>query len=440
MSEKLSKKFYISLTIFSLIGQIAWVIENMYFNVFIYKMFRASAAQISVMVAASAVTAAVTTLIIGALSDKVGRRKVFLCAGYAIWGVSLLTFGLIKLDVLTKFTGSVVTAATLGCNIVIIMDCVMTFFGSSANDACFNAWLTDMGDETNRGKIEGINAMMPLISVLVVFGSFMSFDLNKPEAWTSIFFIIGGVVIVVGGLGIFLIDDSKSRELLQNAKEENSHYFKNIFYSFKPSVIKQNYMLYVILLAFAVFNISIQIFMPYLILYYEQSLKLSNYVLIMAPAILAAALVTLFYGRVYDKFGFEKSVIPAVVTLLAGYVFLYFFTNIVLVFIGSLLMLSGFLSGMAVFGAMVRDYTPQDRTGMFQGVRIIAQVLIPGVIGPAIGAAVLKNAEKIANGDGTESFIPNHNIYLAAFIAGLFIFLAIWGVSWLKKKSSTSSK
>ena len=107
MSDKLTKKFYASLTIFSLIGQIAWVIENMYFNVFIYKMFRASAAQISVMVAASAVTAAVTTLLIGALSDKVGRRKIFLCAGYAFWGLSILSFGLIKMDVLTKMTGSV---------------------------------------------------------------------------------------------------------------------------------------------------------------------------------------------------------------------------------------------------------------------------------------------------------------------------------------------
>ena len=438
MSNTLSKKFYISLTIFSLIGQIAWVIENMFFNVFIYKMFRASAAQISVMVMASAITAAVTTLIIGALSDKVGRRKIFLCAGYVFWGLSILSFGLIRMEVLTKFTGSVVAAATLGCNLVIIMDCVMTFFGSSANDACFNAWLTDMGDETNRGKIEGINAMMPLLAVLIVFGSFMSFDLDTSRAWTSIFFIIGGVVIIVGGLGVFLVDDSKSRELLQKSREENAHYFKNIFYSFKPSVIKQNYMLYVILFAFAVFNISIQIFMPYLILYYEQSLKMPNYVIVMAPAILVAALVTLFYGRVYDKFGFEKSVIPAVLTLMAGYVFLYFFTNIVPVFIGSLLMLSGYLSGMAVFGAMVRDNTPMNKTGMFQGVRIIGQVLIPGVIGPAIGAAVLKNAEKISNGDGTESFIPNNNIYLAAFIAGLFIFLAIWGVSWLKKKSSTN--
>ena len=32
---KASSKFWISLVIFSLVGQIAWVMENMYFNVFI---------------------------------------------------------------------------------------------------------------------------------------------------------------------------------------------------------------------------------------------------------------------------------------------------------------------------------------------------------------------------------------------------------------------
>ena len=44
---KLSKKFWLALTVFSLVGQVAWVMENMYFNVFIYKMFNASAADIS---------------------------------------------------------------------------------------------------------------------------------------------------------------------------------------------------------------------------------------------------------------------------------------------------------------------------------------------------------------------------------------------------------
>ena len=45
-----NSKFWAALFIFSLMGQVAWVVENMYFNVFIYKMFHATAADISLMV------------------------------------------------------------------------------------------------------------------------------------------------------------------------------------------------------------------------------------------------------------------------------------------------------------------------------------------------------------------------------------------------------
>ena len=86
---KMSSKFWAALTIFSLIGQVAWVVENMYFNVFIYKMFHASASEISLMVGASSVAATVTTLLIGALSDKLGKRKLFICSGYILWGISI---------------------------------------------------------------------------------------------------------------------------------------------------------------------------------------------------------------------------------------------------------------------------------------------------------------------------------------------------------------
>ena len=53
-----NRRFWAALILFSLTGQIAWVVENMYFNVFIYKMFGASAADIALMVQASAVAAA----------------------------------------------------------------------------------------------------------------------------------------------------------------------------------------------------------------------------------------------------------------------------------------------------------------------------------------------------------------------------------------------
>jgi len=426
---KMPPKFWAALTIFSLIGQVAWVVENMYFNVFIYKMFSASAADISLMVGASSIAATVTTLLIGAFSDKIGKRKMFICSGYMLWGASIWSFSLIREDVINLLFPMAVSAATVGVSLVIILDCVMTFFGSAANDACFNAWLTDVTDDTNRGAAEGINSMMPLVAILVVFGGFMSFDLNLETSWITIFKIIGIVVFLLGVLGIFLIQD----KLVDVSQNQN--YFKNIFYGFRPSVIKENKMYYVVLLSYAVFNISIQIFMPYLILYYDVSLKLSNYVLIMAPAVIVAAIVTAFYGRVYDRFHFKKSVIPSIGMLMLGYVILYIFTDTIMVFIGSLFMMSGYLTNMAVFGAMLRDYTPQNRTGMFQGLRIVGQVLIPGIIGPAIGAAVLKNAEQVLNNDGTYSFIPNQNIFLAALTAAIAIwFVLIFVFRMLKEK------
>ena len=430
MKQSKKAKFFLALTIFSLTGQIAWVVENMYFNVFVYKMFGASAGEISLMVGASAVAATVTTLLIGAWSDKVGKRKIFICAGYILWGISILAFYLVRTDIIEGLFPATLSAASIGVTLTIVLDCIMTFFGSSANDAAFNAWLTDSTDHTNRGKAEGINAMMPLVAILAVFGGFMSFDLDKRESWNLIFLIIGGTMILIGILGFFLIKDPAIRT------EENQNYFKNIFYGFRPSVLRQNKLLYLNLLGFALFGISIQIFMPYLILYYTEALHMDDYVLVMAPAVILASVFTALWGRFYDKIGFRKSICPSVLLLGIGYVLLIFFRAALPVFLGSLLVMCGYLSGMAVFGAVLRDLTPQNRAGMFQGLRIVGQVLIPGIIGPAIGSAVLQNADKVINSDGTESFIPNENIFLAALGAAavLALYLAIQFRMTRKKK------
>ncbi|MBP3321901.1 MAG: MFS transporter [Clostridia bacterium] len=431
MKRKLSPKFWLALTIFSLIGQIAWVVENMYLNVFMYKMFSASAGDISLMVAASAVAATLTTVFMGALSDKVGKRKLFMCMGYILWGVSILSFALLKKDLIAAVIPQTLSAATVGVSLTIVLDCLMTFFGSTANDAAFNAWLTDSTDPSNRGAAEGINAMMPLVAILAVFGGFMAFDLDKEGSWTAVFFIIGGVVLLVGVLGFFLIKEPKIAPVKEG-------YFKTVFYGFLPSTVKSNASLYLSLCAFVLFNISIQIFMPYLILYYEVSLKMTDYVLIMAPAIILASVVTALWGRVYDKKGFVFSSWISLLWLMAGYILLIFFKGTVLVFIGSLLMMCGYLAGMAVFGARIRALTPEGKSGMLQGVRIFAQVLLPGVIGPFIGKTVLKNAKTVINNDGTSSFVPNEGIFIAALVAAavLALFLLLITVKRKEKKDA----
>ena len=189
-------------------------------------------------------------------------------------------------------------------------------------------------------------------------------------------------------------------------------------------MIRGNLPLYSRLAAFAVFGISIQIFMPYLLLYYEKGLGMANYVLIMAPAILLAAVATVFYGRLYDRWGFYRSLLPCLGMLFVGYAFLYLTRSTAPVFIGSLFMMAGYLCGMSVFGAAVREQIPENRAGQFQGVRIIGQVFVPGLIGPAIGAFALRNAELIVNSDGTTSFLPNHSIFLAAVIPVVILFAA----------------
>ena len=215
--KKLGVRFFIAMLLFGLMGQVAWVVENMYFNVFIYKMFNASAADISTMVMASAITAALTTIIMGALSDKLGRRKAFMSFGYIIWGISIISFAYIRSITLT-----------------IVMDCVMTFFGSTANDAAYNAWLTDKGDATNRGFIEGFNSMMPLISILIVFGGFMSFNLGEMSSWKTIYYIIGIATVIIGIIGLFLIEDKK------DLRKSEGPIFSTIAYSFKPDTVKEN--------------------------------------------------------------------------------------------------------------------------------------------------------------------------------------------------------
>ena len=437
-----NRKFWAALIIFSLTGQIAWVVENMYFNVFIYKMFHASAADIALMVTASSAAATLTTILIGALSDRIGKRKIFMCAGYIAWGVSIIAFALIRADVISAVFGSAVSAASVGITLVIILDCVMTFFGSTANDAAYNAWLTDSTDAGNRGAAEGINSMMPLISILVVFGGFMGLGLDQASSWTTIYCIIGGLVLLIGILGFFLVEEAPVKQ------PDSLGYFATILYGFRPDVIRKNTTLYLSMIAFMVFNISIQIFMPYLIIYYEQTLGMADYVLIMAPAIILAAAVTFFFGKLIDRFGFRKTVLPAVFLLALGFVLLWLVPSVIPaegiamkipVFIGSFLMMSGYLSGMAAFGTQLRNYTPEHMAGRFQGLRILSQVLIPGIIGPQIGAWVLRNAPTVSNSDGTTSFLPSADIFLTALIV-LIILTAVLTAWLLRKRKSAENR
>ena len=140
--KKLSPRVWLTLILVGMVGQFAWTIENMYFNVYLYNTISTDPGYISAMVGWSAAAATLTTLLMGALSDRVGKRKLFICGGYLLWGLSTAAFGLVTVENAAKLFPAA-SAAAAAAVMIVVLDCVMTFFGSTANDAAFNAWITD---------------------------------------------------------------------------------------------------------------------------------------------------------------------------------------------------------------------------------------------------------------------------------------------------------
>ena len=69
------------LLLFGLIGQIAWSVENMYFNLFVFETVSPDLSAVTLMVQLSGIVATVVTLFAGTLSDKFGNRRTFISVG-----------------------------------------------------------------------------------------------------------------------------------------------------------------------------------------------------------------------------------------------------------------------------------------------------------------------------------------------------------------------
>lgn len=423
MDNRLGIRKWLTFILAGFVGQLAWAIENNYFNVYVYDCTD-NYAFIPVMTIASAAAATITTLFMGAVSDRLGKRKLFISCGYILWGVSILLFAF--LDPSSSFN-IVANSAFMAGTMIVIMDCVMTFFGSTANDAAFNAFVTDNTNNNNRAKVESVLSIMPLIAliiVIVIAGFFVDVEEGSPKHWDIFFYIFGGITLLIGILSFFLVP----KDIVQPNKEGN--YFASVFYGFRPNVIKNNPVLYITLLAFMVFNIGLQVFMPYFILYVQNVLHITgdNFTVSLGAVLLSASAITVIFGIFMDKIGKNKIMIPALVVGAVGGVIIFLvpsnqgFTQPGLI-IGGIILMTGYLVSTAVLGAKVRDYTPEKEVGLFQGVRMIFTVLVPMVLGPLIGSGLCRiGGTPYQNEYNQTVYPPNKWLF---FVTGMIFLCAI---------------
>ena len=420
MNNKVGIRKWLAFILAGFVGQLAWAIENNYFNVYV-RYCTDTYDFIPVMTIASAAAATITTLFMGAVSDRLGKRKLFICGGYILWGISILLFAF--LDPTSSFNivaNSVFMAGTM----IVIMDCVMTFFGSTANDAAFNAFVTDNTNNDNRAKVESVLSVLPLLALIIVIliaGFFVDVEPGVTKRWDIFFYIFGGITLLVGIISFFLLP----KDVVEPNKEGN--YFANVFYGFRPKVIKENPVLYITLAAFMVFNIGLQVFMPYFILYVQDVLLIQGdaFTISLGIVLLGASAITIVFGLFMDKIGKNKIMIPGLIVGAIGGAIIFFvpvgvaFTQPGLI-IGGIILMTGYLVSTAVLGAKVRDYTPVKEVGLFQGVRMIFVVLIPMIIGPLIGDSLCKSmGESYVNDLGATVYPPNKWLFLVTGIVFL---------------------
>ncbi len=438
MENKLGIRKWLTFILAGFVGQLAWAIENNYFNVYVYDCTK-NYSFITAMVIASAAAATITTLLMGAVSDRLGKRKLLISVGYIMWGISIIAFAFLNPN--SSFN-IVANSVFLAGTMIVIMDCVMTFFGSTANDAAFNAFVTDNTNDNNRAKVESVLSVLPLLAlimVILVAGFFVDVPVGDPKHWDIFFYIFGGITLVIGIASFFLVP----KDVTQPNKEEN--YFKSIFYGFRPRVVKANPILYITLIAFMVFNIGLQVFMPYFILYVQNVLHIvdMDFTISLGIVLLGASLITVVFGLFMDRIGKNKIMIPALIVGAVGGLIIFLvpadqgFTKVGLI-IGGIVLMTGYLVSTAVLGAKVRDYTPVKEVGLFQGIRMLFTVLIPMIIGPLIGRGLCYiGGEPYQNEFEQWVYPPNKWLF---FVTGAIFLCAIGPVVWMILREKKSPK
>ena len=434
-NKKLSPAILLNVILFGFMGQVAWAVENQFFNVYLTSV-GGNMHDITIMIGVSAIVAFLTTLFMGSLSDKINKRKIFICAGYILWGLTVIAFAIINPEFIAKILKTDIgLASSITVVLVIIMDGLMTFMGSTSNDAAFNAWVTDIGTSANRSKIESLLAIIPVIATLAVTGSFGAiFGDNKnvgQKEYSIYFFILGAVVTVCGIIGIFSVKESRT-----NVKT-TAGFIETLVYGFKPSVIKNNKSLYISLACMGIFSVSSQVFFPYLFIYLDKHLDMSALGSMLTPgtiAITAVFAIVLIAALVYiiimsDRKGKAPYLYPAATFYIIGLILVFFADDNILYFLyAALTTIVGYGLLMIMLGAAVRDFTPEDKTGQLQGIRMIFSVLLPMLIGPTV-------AEKISTAYSTTTYVndygeilptPAPHIFLASAVIGVFIVIPLF--------------
>lgn len=421
LSKRISKQTWIIMAALAITGQIAWAVENSWFNTFVFDTITPDPRPVAWMVAFSAITATLTTLLMGTLSDRSrsrwGRRRPFILFGYVLWGLSTILFP----------TVAYIKTINIAIVMVVVADSLMTFFGSTANDAAFNAWTTDIASSDQRGRVEGVlNLSVFLAQIVAMVAAGILID---KVGYFIFFYSLGAIVLLTGLVAGSLLKDTHLP--IDDSKQPS--FWKEFAELFDLETFRQNRELFTLLLFIMVTSIGMQVSFPYLIVYLENYIGItkSEFSIIGGAVMVGSAVVAIPFGILADKWNKHLMIAIATIVSSLGGILLSLARSI------PMLALTGFLwqaFSVAISVASVawlKDLLPEKNRGKFLGIRMIFWIAIPMVLGPWIGSMLIRNFGTPTTLNGQAGFIPAPVIFQ---VGSLISLLALIPLSFLKNK------
>jgi len=413
--KKISNRTWAVMIALAVTGQIAWAVENTWFNTFVYDTITPDPRPVSWMVAASAIVATLTTIIIGTLSDRTrskwGRRKPYILIGYILWGIMTAVFPM----------SAMVKNVSLAVAAVVVLDCLMTFFGSTANDAAFNAWTADVAPADQRGKVEGALNLSLFIAQLVAIVA--AGALIDSVGYFTFFYVLGGIVMVIGLVAGIALPDQPSDQLPKSEKK----FWQEIRELFSLETLRENKKLFILMLSAMLLGIGFQVAFPYMIIYINNYIGVSKteYSIIGGAVIVGSAIAAIPLGILADKISKRWMMAISILLTCVGCFAFSLVSSMPLLALTGLVWQMFNMSASIAAMSWLKDLLPEESRGRFLGIRMIFWVLIPMLIGPGIGSALIRSYGIPTVLNGEAGFIPVPLIFQVGAVLGLLALIPL---------------
>lgn len=417
-------KRWIIIWTLGLIGQIGWNIEGTWFNTFVYEKIDKTPSIITPMLILSALATTVSIFLFGTLTDRTGKRRNLISTGFIVWGILFICFGSTQLIARKNLVVGVVA--------IILMDMLISFFGSMSTDVGYSTWLTDIMNNNNRGQIGGAIAAQVVLGSLLgnIIGGYI---VGKENNYLRLFIVVGSLFAFLGMISIFLFD--KKDDVEPAVRGSFTEQLASIF-NFKTILKNKEFMW--VNLAVAIFFTGYNTYFPHLGNMLTQYLGYSatQMGIIKAVPMIFAMLATMPISKFINKNKFVEASLISVSTGLIGILSVFsltpenidssktfnfkLFFSIFLVGISYIIMLQ-------TTKTWTKNLHPQETKGQFEGIWAISFALIPAIIGSYVGEWIVKTSGETLFNNITQrhEYIPNGKVFLVGAIISTFSFIPI---------------